>query len=79
MHSLIIRNASVVQATGVRQASIAVTDGKIVEISPSINESANIEIDATGLHAFPGLIDVHVHFNDPGRAEWEGIPTGSAA
>ena len=38
-----------------------------------------IAIDATGLHIFPGLIDPHVHFNEPGRAHWEGIATGSRA
>ncbi len=29
------------------------------------------------LHVFPGLIDTHVHFNEPGRTEWEGAETGS--
>jgi allantoinase len=37
------------------------------------------EIDATGLTMLPGLIDVHVHFNEPGRADWEGAATGSRA
>ena len=32
-----------------------------------------------GLTVFPGLIDVHVHFNEPGRADWEGAATGSRA
>ena len=32
-----------------------------------------------GLHIFPGVIDAHVHFNEPGRADWEGIETGSRA
>ena len=32
-----------------------------------------------GLHVFPGLIDPHVHFNEPGRTEWEGFATGSSA
>ena len=32
-----------------------------------------------GLHVFPGVVDAHVHFNEPGRADWEGIATGSAA
>src|SRR5918993_324369 len=41
--------------------------------------AAKDTIDATGLTAFPGLIDSHVHFNEPGRTEWEGISTGSAA
>ena len=32
-----------------------------------------------GLHVFPGLIDAHLHFNEPGRTEWEGAETGSRA
>jgi allantoinase len=37
------------------------------------------EIDARGLHVLPGVIDVHLHFNEPGRTEWEGAATGSRA
>jgi len=40
---------------------------------------AKAEIDAGGLAILPGLIDVHVHFNEPGRTEWEGAATGSRA
>src|SRR5262249_5513615 len=40
---------------------------------------AQTEIDARGLHIFPALIDVHLHFNEPGRTEWEGAATGSRA
>jgi allantoinase len=40
---------------------------------------ASLEIDATGLTILPGLIDAHVHFNEPGRADWEGAKTGSRA
>jgi allantoinase len=36
-------------------------------------------IDASGLLALPGVIDAHVHFNEPGRADWEGLATGSRA
>src|SRR5207247_1066104 len=36
-------------------------------------------VDAAGLHIFPGVIDSHVHFNEPGRADWEGFETGSRA
>ena len=37
------------------------------------------EIDAANLAILPGVIDIHVHFNDPGRADWEGGATGSRA
>jgi allantoinase len=57
---------------------IAIEDGKIVAIGPELPGAAE-EIDARGLHVFPGLIDVHLHFNEPGRTEWEGGATGSRA
>ncbi len=57
---------------------IAIEDGKIVAIGPELPGAAE-EIDARGLHVFPGLIDVHLHFNEPGRTEWEGAATGSRA
>ncbi|HTC89458.1 MAG TPA: allantoinase AllB [Bryobacteraceae bacterium] len=57
---------------------IAIEDGKIVAIGPDLAGGTE-EIDARGLHLFPGLIDVHLHFNEPGRTEWEGAATGSRA
>jgi allantoinase len=59
-------------------ADIAIEDGKIVAIGLELPGAAE-EIDARGLHVFPGLIDVHLHFNEPGRTEWEGAATGSRA
>ena len=40
---------------------------------------AREELDARGLHVLPGALDAHVHFNEPGRADWEGWATGTAA
>ncbi len=57
---------------------VAIEDGKIVAIGPELPGAAE-EIDARGLHVLPGLIDVHLHFNEPGRTEWEGAATGSRA
>jgi allantoinase len=58
---------------------IGVDDGKITELSPSITGAASEEIDASGLHVFPGVIDAHLHFNEPGRTDWEGFLSGSKA
>src|SRR3984885_8477443 len=60
------------------ERDIAIEDGKIVAIGTELPGAAE-EIDAHGLHIFPGLIDVHLHFNEPGRTEWEGAATGSRA
>src|SRR3954447_4860767 len=76
---LIIRGGEVVTPEGVRRLDLAVEGGTLVEVAPGLRGTAREAVDATGLHVFPGLIDAHVHFNEPGRAEWEGIATGSAA
>ena len=74
---LIIRGGKVVTHREVIAADIAVLDEHIVQIQPDLPGSATETINAAGLHVFPGVIDSHVHFNDPGRAEWEGIASGS--
>ena len=76
---LLIRNAQIVTGSGVSLGSIGVIGEKIAVIEPELPGDAAEVVDATGLHVFPGLIDTHVHFNDPGRADWEGAATGSAA
>jgi allantoinase len=75
----IIRGGMVVTPAGPMRADLAVADGHVAEIGPEIAGETGAEIDAAGCHVFPGVIDPHVHFNDPGRTEWEGIATGSAA
>jgi allantoinase len=79
MFDLIIRGASLVTANKVMQADLAIQDEKIAELALEISELGKAELDAKGLFIFPGLIDCHVHFNEPGRTTWEGIATGSAA
>ncbi|MGB7341499.1 MAG: allantoinase AllB [Phototrophicaceae bacterium] len=79
MIDVIIRQAHVVDTTQDHIADIAIHDGRIIEVSTAISQSANHEIDAHGLLLLPGGIDPHVHFNEPGRTEWEGFATGSAA
>ena len=78
MFDSIVRGGSVVTPGGVRIADIGILDGAIEQIAPDLS-GAKSEIDARGLLVFPGLIDVHVHFNEPGRADWEGAASGSRA
>jgi allantoinase len=79
LYDLIIRNGTVVTAASVMEADLAVADGRIAAIGPELEGTASAEIDACDLHIFPGLIDAHVHFNEPGRADWEGFACGSRA
>ncbi len=58
---------------------LAVDGGRIVSAGSELSLAASETIDATGLLVLPGAIDAHVHFNDPGRADWEGWASGTAA
>src|SRR5678816_4046290 len=78
MPDLIIRGGTLVLPEGLRRADLAIEDGRITEIATDIPGGAG-EIDARGLLVLPGMIDVHLHFNEPGRTEWEGGATGSRA
>jgi allantoinase len=60
------------------KTDIAIEDGRIAAIAPDL-PAGRQEIDARSLSILPGVIDVHVHFNEPGRTEWEGAATGSRA
>ena len=58
---------------------VLVEDGKIVQIAPEIQEEGAQVIDATGLVVAPGLVDIHVHFREPGQTHKEDIHTGALA
>lgn len=78
-YDLLVRGGTLVGASGLTRADLAVADERIVAIGPELDGTASENIDATGLHVFPGVVDAHVHFNEPGRAEWEGFTTGTRA
>jgi allantoinase len=78
MTDVVVRGGTLVTSHGQRRADLAIENGAIVEVGPEL-PSGREEIDARGLLVLPGLIDVHVHFNEPGRTEWEGAATGSRA
>lgn len=78
MPDLVVRGGIVVTPHGRTAADVAIEDGCITAIGPAL-PGAPEEIDARGLFVLAGLIDVHVHFNEPGRTEWEGAETGSRA
>jgi allantoinase len=62
------------------EADIAISDGRIAVVGPSLECSARERLDARGLVALPGGIDPHVHFNEPGpRSDSEGFASGSSA
>lgn len=78
-HDLILRGGVLVTAAGEFAADVAVTEGVVTAIGQVLASTGAEEIDARGIHLFPGGVDPHVHFNEPGRTDWEGFATGSAA
>jgi allantoinase len=58
------------------ERDIAIADGAIAAFEAG---PARAEIDARGLDVLPGVVDAHVHFNEPGRTDWEGWATGTRA
>src|SRR5262245_58900908 len=58
---------------------IGIAEGKFVAHAPNLRGTTREEIDGTKVSIFPGVIDSHVHFNEPGRTDWEGFETGSRA
>lgn len=76
---LLIRGGLVSDTDRSGVADVAVRDGVIVAVGPSLDLAAGRVVDARGRHVLPGFIDAHVHFNEPGRTDWEGFATGTAA
>ena len=65
---------------GVEPASVAVNDGKIAAISGFDEPPAGLPVrDLEDYVLLPGLVDTHVHLNEPGRSEWEGFESGTRA
>ena len=79
MSKLLIKNGTVVFSDGVKKCDILVDGNKIAKISENIDAAGVKTIDASGLHVFPGLIDMHVHLREPGYEYKEDIASGSAA
>jgi dihydroorotase len=77
--SYLFKDVQIVLLDQVVQGDVFVKDGKIQEISPSINVSAEHVIADSGLTLMAGAIDTHVHFRDPGIIHKESIATGSRA
>jgi allantoinase len=75
----LLRGGNLITSEGVSRMDIGIAEGKIAGLATELSGSAHVEIDSRHLHVFPGVIDAHVHFNEPGRADWEGIETGSQA
>src|SRR6184192_60840 len=79
MASLLIKNGTILDPSRnlERKGDVFIRDGKIAAMAPG--DKADRIIDATNCLVTPGLIDIHVHFREPGDEEEEDIASGSAA
>ena len=80
MSSLLVKNGHIIDPANKinGKADVLAVDGEIAEVG-QIKTRADIVIDAAGKLVMPGLIDIHVHFRQPGDEEEETIASGSAA
>ncbi|TFC49323.1 dihydroorotase [Cryobacterium sp. TMT2-17-1] len=72
----LIRGATLADGT---RADLVLADGKIVEIGSGLSGAGATVVDAAGLIALPGLVDLHTHLREPGFEQSETILTGSQA
>ena len=81
MATILIKNGRVIDPKNSLDAisDVFVKDGKVNSLGKDLKETADKIIDATGLVVTPGLIDLQVHFREPGREDKETLETGSMA
>ena len=76
----VLRSQRVVTPEGERAAAVCVQDGTIVALEPydaALDAARTVDLGEDAL--LPGLVDTHVHVNEPGRTEWEGFDTATRA
>ncbi len=73
---LVLRSRRVVTPQGVLPATLLIVGGVLREVGPY---ESDLGEDFGDLVILPGLVDTHVHLNEPGRTDWEGFTTGTAA
>lgn len=74
----VIRSRRVVTPGGVVDTAVHIRGGRIAAVAPDVPAGAALE-DLGDLVLMPGLVDTHVHINEPGRTEWEGFVTATGA
>lgn len=75
----LLKNAQVVLGETTKAADILIEDDYVAEIKSELNVDADQVIDVKNNLVMPGLVDVHVHFRDPGQTAKEDVQTGSNA
>ena len=76
----VIRSERVVTPEGVRPATVHIRNGTITAVGAYDDSRGGAHVyDARKSVVMPGLVDTHVHINEPGRTDWEGFETATRA
>jgi len=80
---LLIKSAKITTSSGTREGNLLVKDGRIAAVAAAGIDTAGIVarevVDASGLYALPGMVDLHVHIGEPGKEDKEDVTTGTKA
>src|SRR5918999_4880398 len=77
---LVLRSQRVVTPEGLRPAAVYIRRAKIEHLGPADEVGTRWPlIDCGAAVVMPGIVDTHVHINEPGRTEWEGFETATRA
>lgn len=80
MFDLMLRGATIVEASGTRRADLCVSDGRVAALlDPQTPAAARVEQRVDGCYLLPGLVDAHVHLRDPGLTHKEDFASGTRA
>lgn len=79
MDDLIFTNASILTEKGIIEGSLEIKDGKIIAVGQVSGQDAKRTVDIGGKLIAPGLVDLHVHFREPGFTQKEDFFTGTRA
>lgn len=74
-----IKSNRIITPRGVRKGVVLIGDGKITDVVNELPEGEFPVTDVDDNVLMPGIVDPHVHINEPGRTEWEGFDTGTRA
>ena len=80
MTAAVVRGTRIVTPEGIRPATIHIEHGRIARVG-GFDDATTVSdvVDAGDLVVLPGLVDTHVHVNEPGRTDWEGFATATRA
>ncbi|RZK47669.1 MAG: allantoinase, partial [Hymenobacter sp.] len=79
MPDIVLKSTAVVTPAGQRPAQLVLRGSRIADVLPPDAPVAGPVLDLGSAAILPGVIDPHVHLNEPGRTEWEGFDTGTRA